>query len=105
MQEAVGDGNHKTALLMVKAMDALWAAHGNHNPKVAAATNHHSRSLAPVGGKRWDKRGSVARSKSLPLPSKIFFSFPNPGNGVCKYHNYYNARAYKCVNPCPWSEN
>jgi hypothetical protein len=78
MQEAVGDGNHKTALLMVKAMDALWAAHGNHNPKVAAATNHRSRSLAPVGGKRWDKRGSIARSKSLPPSIQDFFQFSKP---------------------------
>jgi hypothetical protein len=37
MREAVGAGTHETAAAMVKAADALWDAHGGHDPTVTAA--------------------------------------------------------------------
>jgi hypothetical protein len=89
MRETVGTGNHKTAAAIVKAADALWDARGGHNPTVAAVTTQRSRSPAPANGKKSEKRSGKARSKSHP-PSRLdFYSFQNPGNGVCKFHNYY----------------
>jgi hypothetical protein len=35
MWEAVGAGNHKTAMAMFRAADALWDARGGHDPTVA----------------------------------------------------------------------
>jgi hypothetical protein len=72
MREAVGAENHKTATDMVRAADALWDARGSHNPTVAAATTHRSRSPAPTGGKTSYKRNGNARSKSHP-PSRPAF--------------------------------
>jgi hypothetical protein len=78
MRESVGAGNHTTAAAMVKAADALWDARGGHDPTVAAATTQRSRSPAPSSGRRGDKRGSNARSKSHPpLPPRFLF-FPKP---------------------------
>ncbi len=101
MQEVEGSENHKTAAAMVKAVDDLWDACGRHDPTVTAATTNRSKSLAPVG----EKRVSGACSKSHSPSIQDFFSFQNPGNGMCKYHNYYSARAFKRVKPCAWSEN
>jgi hypothetical protein len=98
MREVVGSGNHKTAVLMVRAADALWDARHGHDPTVAAATS-------PCWGKRGDKRASAARSKSHLPSNQDFICFQNPSNGVCNYHNYYNARAYRCVKPCTWLED
>ncbi len=105
MRETVGAGNHTTAAAMVKAADALWDARGGHNPTVAAATTQRSRSPAPNSGRRGDKRGSNARSKSRPPSRPHFYSFQNPGNGICKFHNYYAHKAHRCVPPCAYSEN
>jgi hypothetical protein len=105
MRETVGAGDHRTAAAMVKAADTLWDARGGHNPTVAAASTQRSRSPAPSSGKRGDKRGGNPRPKSR-LPSRPdFHSFQNPGNGMCKFHNYYANRANRCIQPCSWSEN
>jgi hypothetical protein len=87
MREAVGAGNHKTAVGMVRAADALWNARGSHDPTVAAPTTQCSRSPAPTGRKKNDRRNGNARSKSRPPFGSDFFSFYNPGNGMCKYHS------------------
>ncbi len=105
MRETVGAGNHTTAAAMVKAADALWDARGGHDPTVAATTTQRSRSPAPNCERRGDKRGGNARSKSRPPSRPDFQSFQNPGNGVCKFHNYYANRAHRCTPPCAWSEN
>jgi hypothetical protein len=99
MREAVGAGNHKTA------MDTLWDAQGSHDLTVSAATTQRSRSPIPTGGKKNEKRNDNARSKSRP-PSRLNFnSFHNTGNGVCKFHNYCTHKAHRCISPCAWSEN
>ncbi len=36
MREAVGARNHKTAMAIVRAADALWDAHGSYDPMVEA---------------------------------------------------------------------
>jgi hypothetical protein len=105
MRETVGAGAHGTATAMVKAADALWDARGGHNPMVAATSTQRSRSLAPSSGKRGDKRGGNASTKSRPPPRPDLHSFQNPGNGMCKFHNYYANRANRCIPPCSWSEN
>ena len=105
MRETVGAGDHRTAAAMVKAADALWDARGGHDPTVAAASTQRSRSPAPNSGKRGDKRGGNARPKSRPPSRPDFYSFQNPGNGVCKFHNYYANKANRCISPCSWSEN
>jgi hypothetical protein len=105
MREAVGAGSHGTAAAMVKAADALWDARGCHDPTVAAASTQRSRSPAPHNGKRGDKRSGNARSKSRPPSRPNFHSFQNPGNGICKFHNYYAHRAHRCALPCASSEN
>jgi hypothetical protein len=87
MQEAVGARNHKTAVAMVRAMDALWDAQSGHDPTVLAATTHHSRSPAPAMGRKNNRRTGKAPSKSHPPSSSDFFSFQNQGNGICKFHN------------------
>ncbi len=105
MHETVGADNHTTAAAMGKAADALWDARGGHDPTVAAATTQRSMSPAPNNGRRGNKWGGNARSKSRPLSRPDFHSFQNPGNGVCKFHNYYTNRAHRCAPPCAWSEN
>jgi hypothetical protein len=81
MRKAVGAGNHKTAVEMLRAADALLDAHCGHNPMVAAATTQCSRSPAPTGRKKNNRRNGNARSESRPPSSSDFFSFHNPGNG------------------------
>ncbi len=105
MRETVGAGNHTTAAAMVKAADALWDARGGHDPTVAAATTQQRRSPAPNNGRRGDKRGGKARSKSRPPSRPDLYSFQNPGNGICKFHNYYAHKAHRCVPPYAYSEN
>jgi hypothetical protein len=105
MREAVGAGNHKTASAIVKAAEALWDARGGHDPMVAAATTQRSQSPALANGKKSDKRRGNARSKSRPSSRPDFYSFHNPGNGMCKFHNYYAHKALRCISPCTWSEN
>ncbi len=104
-REAVGAGSHRAAAAMVKAADALWDARGGHDPTVTAASTQRSRSPAPHSGKRGDKRSGITPSKSR-LPSRPdFYSFQNPGNGICKFHNYYAHKAHRCAPPCAYSEN
>jgi hypothetical protein len=104
MRETVGAGTHKTAAAMVKAPDALWDARGSHDPTVLAASTQRNRSPTP-SRKRGNKRGGNARPKSRPPSHPDFHSFQNPGNGMCKFHNYYANRANRCILPCSWSEN
>jgi hypothetical protein len=59
--------------------------------------------LQPTG--RRVTKGAAARSKSRPPSCPDFYSFHNPGNGVCKLHNYYAHKALRCTSPCTWSEN
>jgi hypothetical protein len=105
MRETVGAGAHKTAAAMVKAADALWDARGGNDPTVAAASTQRNRSPTPTNGKRGDKRCGNTRPKSRPPSRPDFHSFQNPGNGMCKFHNYYANRANRCIWPCSWSEN
>jgi hypothetical protein len=95
MRETVGAGNHMTAAAMVKVANALWDARGYHDPTVTAATTQQSKSAAPNSGRRGNKRGGNAHSKSSPPSHPDFHSFKNPGNGVCKFHNYYANRAHR----------
>jgi hypothetical protein len=97
MREVVGAGTHQTAAAMVKAADALWDAQIGRDPKVAAALTQRSSSPAPNSGKRGDKRTGNARSKSCLPFCPDFYSFQNPGNGVCKFHNYYAHKAHRCL--------
>ncbi len=100
MREAVGAGNHKTAVAMVRATDALWDALGSHNPTVAATMTQCSRSPAPASGRKNDRRNGNAHSKSRPPSSSHFFSFQNHDNGLCNFPNLYGNKAYKCIFPC-----
>jgi hypothetical protein len=105
IRETVGAGNHKTAADIGKAADASWDTRGGHDPMVAAAMTHRIRRLAPTNGKKNDKRSGDSHSKSCPPSRPDFYSFHNPGNGVCKFHNYYAHNAHRCFSPCAWSEN
>jgi hypothetical protein len=105
MRETVGAGAHGTAAAMVKTANVLWDARGGHDPTVAAASTQRSRSPASSSGKRGDKRGGNARPKSQPPSRPDFHSFQNPGNGMCKFHDFYANRANRCIPPCSWSEN
>jgi hypothetical protein len=91
MREAVGAGNHKTAADTVRAADALWDAWGGHDPTVAAATTHRSRSPAPTSGKTTDKRNGNARlpallftlSRTLPMACASFTTItPTEHTGI-----------------------
>jgi hypothetical protein len=103
MREAVSAGNHKTAAAVVKAADALWDARGGHGPTVADAMTQRSQSPAQANVKKSDKRSVNNRSKSSPPSHPDFYYFHNPGNGVCKFHNYYTHKALRCISPCTWS--
>jgi hypothetical protein len=76
MREAVGSRNHKTAVAMVRAADALWDACGGHDPAVSAATTQRRRSLAPTGRKKNDRRnGTTTVPKVALLTAPISFLF------------------------------
>jgi hypothetical protein len=105
MREAVGAGTRETVAAMVKAADALWDARGGHDPTVAASSTQRTRSPAPSSGKRGDKRSGKARPKSRPPSRPDFYSFQNPGNGMCKFHNYYAHKATRHVLHSTWLEN
>jgi hypothetical protein len=105
MREAVGAGNHKKVVAMVRATDALWDARGGQNPMVVTATTRHSRSPAPASRRKNDKRNGNARSKSRPPSGSNFFAYQNPDKGMCKYHNFNGNKAFKCIFPCSYSEN
>jgi hypothetical protein len=105
MRETVGAGAHGMAAAMVKTANVLWDARGGHDPTVAAASTLQSRSPAPSSGKRGDKRGGNAHPKSQPPSRPDFHSFQKPGNGMCKFYNFYANRANRCIPPCSWSEN
>jgi hypothetical protein len=105
MRETVGAGDHKTAVAMVK----LQKPYG----MLGAATILRSQPLRlseagtplPAAGREATKGGGNTRPKSR-LPSHPdFHSFQNPGNGMCKFHNYYANRANRCIQPCSWSKN
>jgi hypothetical protein len=73
VREVVGAGNHKTAVAIVKGPDTLWDARGGQSPTVAADMTQCSRSPAPAGGKKSDKRNGNAHSKVTLLPTPIFY--------------------------------
>ncbi len=102
MREAVGARNHKTAVAMIRAADALRDARGGQDPTVAAATTQRSRSPVPASGKKNDRRNGNTHSKSRPPSRSDFFSFQNPGNGMCKFHNFYGNKAHKYIFPCSY---
>ncbi len=52
---------------------------------VAAGTTQRSRSPAPNNGRRGDKRALLPAPK---VSRPDFYSFQNPGNGICKFHYY-----------------
>jgi hypothetical protein len=96
MREAVGSGNHKTAAAMVNAADALWDALESNDPTITAAMAQHNMSPTPAKGKKGNKSGSNAKSKSYPSSPSAFHKFRNPSNGMCKYNNFYGSRT-ECV--------
>jgi hypothetical protein len=98
-QEAVGAGTHETAAAMVKAEDTLWDARGGHNPTVTAASTQYCRSPAPHSGKRGDKKSGNACSKSRPPSRPDFYSFQNPGNGICKFTSTTPTRLTGALRP------
>jgi hypothetical protein len=63
MRETVGAGNHTTAMVMVKAANALWDDRGGHDPTVAAATTQQA--LLPTGG------GEATNGAPPPAPISI----------------------------------
>jgi hypothetical protein len=105
MWETVGARNQKTAMAMVKAANTLRNARGGYDPIVAATMTQHSRSLASTGRKKNDGRNGNAHAKSRPPSGSNLFSFQNPGNGMCKFHNFYDNKAHMCIFLCSWSEN
>jgi hypothetical protein len=105
MRETVGTGAVKTAAAMVKAADALWDARGSHDPMVAAALTQRAEVPLPAAGREATKGAVTPVPKVAPPSCPDFHSFQNPGNGMCKFHNYYAIRANKCIPPCSWSEN
>jgi hypothetical protein len=105
MREVVGADNHKMATAMVKAADALRDARGGHNPTVVAAMTQDIGALLPLAGSKATKGMATPVPKTPPPSHPDFYSFQNPGNGVCKFHNYYASKARRCVTPCTWSEN
>ncbi len=70
MREAVGAGNHKTAMAMIRSADALWDAWGGHDPAVAAATTQRSRSPAPASRKKNHRRNGNTCFKSRSPPTQ-----------------------------------
>jgi hypothetical protein len=74
-------------------------------PTVAATMTQRSQSPTQANMKKSDKRSVNNGSKSSPPSPPDFYSFHNPGNGVCKFHNYYTHKALRCISPCTWSEN
>jgi hypothetical protein len=101
-ERSKGAGTHETDAVMLKAADALWDAQSGHNPTVTAASTQRSRSPAPNSRKRGDKRSGDAGSKSRAPSHSDFYSFQNPGNGGCEFHNYYTHKAHRCTLPCAW---
>jgi hypothetical protein len=98
LREVVVAKNHKTAVAMVRAVDALWNAWGSYNrSRVAATMTQRSRSPALANGKKNDKRNGNASFKSHLPSGSDFFSFQNPGNGMCRFHNFYGNKAHKCI--------
>jgi hypothetical protein len=104
MQEAVGAGNHKTVAMVEPQMPCRM---------LKAATTSQSRrprlSVADaqllLGGERTTE-GTAAPIPKVIFPSAlIFFSFQNPGNGMCTFHNSYGNKAHKCIFPCSYWEN
>jgi hypothetical protein len=63
---------------MLKAMDALWDAIGSKDPTDAATTAWHTRSPTPAQGKKGDKRGGDALSKSRPSTPSAFLQIQKP---------------------------
>jgi hypothetical protein len=105
IQEAVGAGNHKTAVATVEPQMPCMM--------LKAATTSQSRrprlSVADaqllLGGERTTE-GTAAPIPKVVFPSAlIFFFFQNPGNGMCKFHNSYGNKAHKCIFPCSYWEN
>jgi hypothetical protein len=96
MRGAVGAGNHKTAVAMVIAADALWDArdgqesgpHGRSCP-----TTQRSGSPAPTSRKN-NRRNGNSCSKGRPTSSSDIFTFQNPGNSMCKFHNFYSYKTH-----------
>ncbi len=83
----------------------LWLEPRTPCGMLGAATTQCSRSPAPASRRKNDKRNSKAHSKSCPLSGSNFFAFQNPDYGMCKYHNFYNNKAFKCIVPCSFLEN
>jgi hypothetical protein len=106
MRETVGAGNYMTATAMVKARMPCRM--------LEMATTLQSRppglsevgALLPTAGGEATNGAVMPAPKVTPPPSHPdFHSFQNPGNGVCKFHNYYANRANRCAQPCARSEN
>ncbi len=89
---------HKTCLTLKMVRPSRWQRplRSSFALTPAAAMTQCSRSPAPACGKKNDRRNGNARSKSCPSGSD-YFSFQNPGNGICKFHNFYGNKAHKCI--------
>ncbi|OBQ31821.1 MAG: hypothetical protein AN484_28620, partial [Aphanizomenon flos-aquae WA102] len=98
-RETLGAVNLTTAATMAAAADGLWDARGVDAPLCAAAALRPHRSSQPSSGSDGGKKADRRRS---PTPFK---KYRNPKNGKCLLHNFYGARATKCIAPCNWTEN
>ena len=102
-REAVGTANHATVGAMCAHAESIYNFRGGYEPTVAAAAAQRSRSPAKTDGKRSEKQGKACSKNRSTYVS--FGNFKNPNNGSCKFHNYYWAKADRCVAPCNVAEN
>ncbi len=79
------------AMFLVRLPPSMRETVGAGNHTTAAAMVKAADSL-------WDARGGHDPTVAAAMTQ-------NPGNGVCKFHNYYANRAHRCAPPCAWSEN
>ncbi len=101
MREAVCVGNHKSAVAMIRAADALWDAWGGRNPTVVAATTQRSRSLAPARGRKNDSRNGNARSKSRPPFGSDFFLSKTQVMACVSLTTFTTTRHTSAFSPAP----
>jgi hypothetical protein len=76
MREAVGTSNHNQPGLWRKPGHIVHAC-SSKNLTVAATSAWHGRSPTSAKGKKGDKRGSSAQSKSRHSSPSIFHKFPD----------------------------
>jgi hypothetical protein len=97
--EVVGTKNHKTAVAMVRAADALWDARGGYDHTAAAATTQFSRSPAPTSGKKNAKRNGNPPKVAL-LPALTSFLYKTQAMAFANFRTSMATKhrsAFSCV--------